>query len=41
MIFNELYPNLSFTCVNNEADPFARFKMFVKFGSETFQGTGK
>lgn len=39
-MFNALYPNTEFTCVCNQADPHARFKMTIKVGNETFQGTG-
>lgn len=41
MMLNELYPDAEFTCSNNEADPYARFKVVLKVGNEIYQGTGK
>lgn len=40
MMLNELYPQAEFSCVNNDADPYARFKVTIKIGNETFHGTG-
>lgn len=40
MMLNELYPNAEYACLTNDLDPFARFKVIVKIGEETFQGTG-
>lgn len=40
MMLNELYPNAEYACFTNDVDPFARFKVIVKIGEETFQGTG-
>lgn len=41
MMLNEMYPDAEFTCVNNETDPYARFKVILRVGNETFQGTGR
>lgn len=41
MLLNELYPNAEFTCVNNESDPYARFKFTIKIRNESYTGSGK
>lgn len=41
MLLNELYPNAEFTCVNNENDPYARFKITIKIRNESFTGSGR
>lgn len=41
MLLNELYPGAQYDCSNDESDPYARFKVVVTIGNETFSGTGK
>ncbi|EEZ97464.2 double-stranded RNA-specific editase Adar [Tribolium castaneum] len=40
MLLNELYPNVVYTCVENDGSAYARFKMTVTIGDEKFIGTG-
>lgn len=40
MLLNEMYPDAEFTCISNDSDPYCRFKIVIKIGNETFQGTG-
>ncbi|CAG9821607.1 unnamed protein product [Phaedon cochleariae] len=40
MLLNELFPNSEFSCICNENDPYARFKITLTIKGETFVGTG-
>ncbi|KAJ8958245.1 hypothetical protein NQ318_017388 [Aromia moschata] len=40
MLLNELYPGAEYDCSSNETDPFARYKITITIGNESFSGTG-
>lgn len=40
MLLNELYPSSTYTCIENDGDIFARFKITVAIDGESFVGTG-
>lgn len=39
-LFNELYPNTKYECIELEGNIYCRFKMTVNIGGEVFVGTG-